>query len=153
MIDLENFKLEVLNLNNELDSNFFNKMNAEEQFKKYFGKVIDTKNDNDNIFMKSYLVNYKNEKIGYIYLSDKIERDDIKAVTLYYYIDSNYRNKGLATKLISELLSYLQNVEYINYIILNIHKDNIPSIKVAIQNGFIKNMEDEEEIQFIHKSL
>ena len=59
----------------------------------------------------------------------------------------------MATNLIKELLDYLKNQEKINYIILNIHKKNIPSIKVAIQNEFIKNMEDEEEIQFVHKTL
>ena len=59
----------------------------------------------------------------------------------------------MATNIIKELLNYLKNKEKINYIILNIHRKNIPSIKVAIQNGFIKNIEDEEEIQFVHKSL
>ena len=153
MIPLEKFKLEILNLQDEIDSNFFYKMHNEEQFKKYFGKVIYNKNTDNNIFMKNYLVNYNNEKIGYIYISDKIEKDDIKAVTLYYYIDSDYRNNGMATSLIKELLNHLKNQEKINYIILNIHKENIPSIKVAIQNEFIKNMEDEEEIQFVHKTL
>lgn len=153
MIRLENFELEILNLHNEIDNSFFNKMNNEEQFKEYFGKVIYNENNSDNIFMKNYLVNYNSKKIGYVYISDKVEKNNISAVTLYYYIDSDYRNRGMATSIIKELLNYLRNKEKINYIILNIHRKNIPSIKVAIQNGFIKNIEDEEEIQFVHKSL
>ncbi len=153
MIRLENFELEILNLHNEIDNSFFNKMNNEEQFKEYFGKVIYNENNSDNIFMKNYLVNYNSKKIGYVYISDKVEKNNISAVTLYYYIDSDYRNRGMATNIIKELLNYLKNKEKINYIILNIHRKNIPSIKVAIQNGFIKNIEDEEEIQFVHKSL
>ena len=153
MIRLENFELEILNLHNEIDNSFFNKMNNEEQFKEYFGKVIYHENNSDNIFMKNYLVNYNSKKIGYVYISDKVEKNNISAVTLYYYIDSDYRNRGMATNIIKELLNYLKNKEKINYIILNIHRKNIPSIKVAIQNGFIKNIEDEEEIQFVHKSL
>lgn len=153
MIRLENFELEILNLHNEIDNSFFNKMNNEEQFKEYFGKVIYNKNNSDNIFMKNYLVNYNSKKIGYVYISDKVEKNNISAVTLYYYIDSDYRNRGMATNIIKELLNYLKNKEKINYIILNIHRKNIPSIKVAIQNGFIKNIDDEEEIQFVHKSL
>ena len=58
MIRLENFELEILNLHNEIDNSFFNKMNNEEQFKEYFGKVIYNENNSDNIFMKNYLVNY-----------------------------------------------------------------------------------------------
>ena len=153
MIRLENFELEILNLHNEIDNSFFNKMNNEEQFKEYFGKVIYNENNSDNIFMKNYLVNYNSKKIGYVYISDKVEKNNISAVTLYYYIDSDYRNRGMATNIIKELLNYLKNKEKINYIILNIHRKNIPSIKIAIQNGFIKNIEDEEEIQFVHKSL
>lgn len=153
MIRLENFELEILNLHNEIDNSFFNKMNNEEQFKEYFGKVIYNENNSDNIFMKNYLVNYNSKKIGYVYISDKVEKNNISAVTLYYYIDSDYRNRGMATNIIKELLNYLKNKEKINYIILNIHRKNIPSIKVAIQNRFIKNIEDEEEIQFVHKSL
>ena len=153
MIRLENFELEILNLHNEIDNSFSNKMNNEEQFKEYFGKVIYNENNSDNIFMKNYLVNYNSKKIGYVYISDKVEKNNISAVTLYYYIDSDYRNRGMATNIIKELLNYLKNKEKINYIILNIHRKNIPSIKVAIQNGFIKNIEDEEEIQFVHKSL
>ena len=153
MIRLENFELEILNLHNEIDNSFFNKMNNEEQFKEYFGKVIYNENNSDNIFMKNYLVNYNSKKIGYVYISDKVEKNNISAVTLYYHIDSDYRNRGMATNIIKELLNYLKNKEKINYIILNIHRKNIPSIKVAIQNGFIKNIEDEEEIQFVHKSL
>ena len=153
MIRLENFELEILNLHNEIDNSFFNKMNNDEQFKEYFGKVIYNENNSDNIFMKNYLVNYNSKKIGYVYISDKVEKNNISAVTLYYYIDSDYRNRGMATSIIKELLNYLRNKEKINYIILNIHRKNIPSIKVAIQNGFIKNTEDEEEIQFVHKSL
>ena len=61
MISLEKFKLEILNLQDEIDSNFFYKMHNEEQFKKYFDKVI-YNNINNNIFMKNYLVNYSNEK-------------------------------------------------------------------------------------------
>ena len=153
MIRLENFELEILNLHNEIDNSFFNKMNNDEQFKEYFGKVIYNENNSDNIFMKNYLVNYNSKKIGYVYISDKVEKNNISAVTLYYYIDSDYRNRGMAISIIKELLNYLRNKEKINYIILNIHRKNIPSIKVAIQNGFIKNIEDEEEIQFVHKSL
>ena len=153
MIRLEDYVLKAADITDTTDLTFFKRMNQNKEFQKYFGTVSMQKEIENSIFMNDFIVIHEVEKIGYIHLSDKIEKDSICAVTLYYYIDPYYRNKGIATRLLGQLIYYLQNYEKINYIILNIHKENIPSIKVAIQNGFIKNLEDDEEMQFIRKPL
>lgn len=76
-----------------------------------------------------------------MHISDKINNGDIIAVTLYYYIDNLYRENEITTQALKELMEYLTTEENINYFILNIDKTNIPSIHVAINNGFVKNKE------------
>jgi predicted GNAT family acetyltransferase len=58
--------------------------------------------------------------------------------------NKNYRNKGYASKLINKLVSVLQNeVEFIG---LNVKKDNFPAIKIYEKIGFIQTNEYEEAL-------
>lgn len=156
MIKLQKYELKNIEINNLNDKNFFEKMNQDEEFKKFFGGIVLSSENKDSIFMNDYLVQFNRTIVGYIHIADKINNGEIVAVTLYYYIDKLYRGNGIATTLLKELMEYLSKEENINYFILNINKANIPSIYVALNNEFIQKREieeDEEEIQFVHKTL
>lgn len=156
MIRLNNYVLDNIDISNIRDNEFSEKMKQDGDFKRFFGGVVLKEGNQDSIFMNDYLLKSNGHNVGYIHIGDKVIRDDVVAVTLYYYIDKMYRGNGIATGALRELMEYLINQEYINYFILNIHRENMASIKVAINNGFIRQNEiddDEEEIQFVHKTL
>jgi len=156
MIKLNKYILKNIDINDIKDNEFFNKMNQDEEFKRFFGGVILNTENKTSLFMNDHMLQMGGQNVGYMHIGDKITRDDITAVTLYYYIDKSYRGNGIATEALKELMEYLTEKEKVNYFILNIHKENMASIKVAINNGFIQQNdigEDEEEIQFIHKTL
>lgn len=90
----------------------------------------------DDIFEpgKTYIVNYKNNKIGMIG-TKKIDSKGI--IELWYIIDKYYRGKGYGNKtlgLITQyLIEYVQGVEDVK---LLIDKNNLKSIKCALNNGY-----------------
>lgn len=156
MIKLQKYELKNIEINNLNDKSFLRKMNQDEEFKKFFGGIVLNSENKESIFMNDYLVQFNGAIVGYIHIANKINNGEIVAVTLYYYIDKLYRGNGIATTLLKELMEYLSKEENINYFILNINKANIPSIYVALNNEFIQKREieeDEEEIQFVHKTL
>lgn len=156
MVVLNNYVLDNIDVNNITDSAFFEKMKQDEDFKRFFGGVLLKEENQGSIFMNDYLLKSNGQNVGYIHIGDKVIREEVVAVTLYYYIDKLYRGNGIATGALRELMEYLTNQEHVNYFILNIHRENMASIKVAINNGFIQKNEinyNEEEIQFVHKTL
>lgn len=102
--------------------------------------------ENNDIFNHGYLVKLNNNIIGYIYIS-AIKKDNIY---LEYLIKDEYRNKGYATILINEITNYIFESYNIEEIRLNISKDNIKSQKVALNNGYI--LEDDEEYLYNEKA-
>ena len=89
---------------------------------------------------KNLFLLYKNENkpIGYIFakkINDKYLIDGL-------YIDINFRNKGIATKLIKEIIREIYLLG--NYeIFINTLKKNKIAVNLYKNNGFIVEQEDE----------
>ena len=104
----------------------------------------------ENFVVSNYFINmikggnilllYKNENkpIGYIFakkINDKYLIDGL-------YIDINFRNKGIATKLIKEIIREIYLLG--NYeIFINTLKKNKIAVNLYKNNGFIVEQEDE----------
>ena len=95
----------------------------------YFVNVI---NDDKNI-----LLCYKeNEKvIGYIYFKYQIQEDKKGYLIDGLYVESNYRNKGIAKSLINEGLKIAKNYN-IDFIDINVMSKNKLAIKLYESFGF-----------------
>lgn len=107
----------------------------------------------ENFVVKDYFINminkqnilllykYENKSIGYI-LAKKI---DDKYLIDGLYIDINFRNKGIATKLISEIIKEIYLLgDY--EIFINVLKKNKVAFNLYKNIGF--NVEKEDELKF-----
>ena len=75
----------------------------------------------------------ENEVIGYIGLSIVIEEGYIFNVA----VREKYRNKGVATALINELVTYGKKNNF-SFITLEVRESNLPAISLYSKFGFIK---------------
>lgn len=87
--------------------------------------------------------NVYNDEIGYLQL---IKMSDISFYELEYYIDEEYRNKGLMSV---QLPIYLDKIKKEGYkrIIANVKRDNIGSKKLLEKNNFLKFSEIGEDVE------
>lgn len=82
----------------------------------------------------TYIVNYKNNKIGMIGTK---EIDNKGIIELWYIVDKYYRGKGYGSKTLGLVTQYLiEYVDGINDIKLLIDKKNNKSINCALGNGY-----------------
>lgn len=105
--------------NSSIDKNFI--------VKDYFKNVIKNK---DNI-----LLCYEDEKIikGYIYLK-LIISDNMRGYLIDgLYVEEDYRNNGIATKLIKDALTMIKDV---NFIDINVMSQNTRAINLYKKIGF-----------------
>jgi RimJ/RimL family protein N-acetyltransferase len=122
--------------------------------------LIDDNKDNnkDNKLVaieKSFILTEKFFDISYFV--DIRKRFNIKDnVKIMYntklFVDPDYRGKKLCTKLLDEINKYaLKN--NINYVIAEIHKENIPSIKCHLRNDFIETdiLSYKDTFFYVHK--
>ena len=98
---------------NELLKNFNYELNKE-SFNNDFLKALVYEDD----FIKGILV--------YQYLYDRLEID-------YIIVDSDYRNIGIATKLLKELEKTYKNIDNIT---LEVRESNSSAINFYLKNGF-----------------
>jgi RimJ/RimL family protein N-acetyltransferase len=83
--------------------------------------------------------NESDDIIGYLYL-DIVEDND--TVETSYGVNSNYKGRGVGTKIVKFALEYTRNqLKYINEVASWILEDNIGSIKVVINNGFYETID------------
>lgn len=75
----------------------------------------------------------ENEVIGYIGMSIVIDEGYIFNVA----VRESYRNKGVATALINELVTYGKKNNF-SFITLEVRKSNIPAISLYSKFGFLK---------------
>lgn len=75
----------------------------------------------------------ENEVIGYIGMSIVIDEGYIFNVA----VRESYRNKGVATSLINELVTYGKKNNF-NFITLEVRESNFPAISLYSKFGFIK---------------
>ena len=104
---------------NSIDENFI--------VKNYFQNVI--KNENN------ILLCYEEDEIikGYIYLKP-IDIDNKKGYLIDgLYVDTEYRNNGIATKLIEKALTIVENIDFID---INVMANNNIAINLYKHFGF-----------------
>lgn len=112
----------------------------DEEFKKYFGNFFLSRID--DIFTgsntlevgKAYLVEEKEEVIGMIRIFSYHEAGFIN---IQYAVGKEYRNQGYGKELLKEISKYFLNKD-IKRISLDIDKNNIGSIKCALDAGYEK---------------
>ena len=75
----------------------------------------------------------ENEVIGYIGMSIVIDEGYIFNVA----VRESYRNKGVATALLNELVTYGKKT-YFSFITLEVRENNLPAISLYSKFGFIK---------------
>lgn len=99
--------------------------------KDYFINMINNQN---------FLLLYKeeNKPIGYIFA----KRIDDKYLIDGLYVDINFRNKGIATKLIKEIIKKIYLLGDFE-IFINVLKENKVAVNLYKNNGFIVEQEDE----------
>lgn len=86
--------------------------------------------------------NYK-YSIGYLHL---VKMSDASFYELEYYIDKEYRNKGLMSIQLPIYLDKIKKEGY-NIIIANVKKDNVASKKLLKKNGFFKLSEIGKDVE------
>ncbi len=99
--------------------------------KDYFINMI----NNQNILL---LYKEENKPIGYIFA----KRIDKKYLIDGLYIDNNFRNKGIATKLIKEIIKEIYLLGDFE-IFINVLKENKVAVNLYKNIGFIVEQEDE----------
>lgn len=99
--------------------------------KDYFINMI----NNQNILL---LYKEENKPIGYIFA----KRIDKKYLIDGLYIDNNFRNKGIATKLIKEIIKEIYLLGDFE-IFINVLKENKAAVSLYKNIGFIVEQEDE----------
>jgi RimJ/RimL family protein N-acetyltransferase len=81
--------------------------------------------------------------IGYLYLDIVGDNDTIETG---HGVNSNYKGRGIGTKIIKFALEYTRNhLKYINEVHGWILEDNVGSIKNVLNNGY-KETEDTKEV-------
>lgn len=83
-----------------------------------------------------YLKDNPNKLIGLAEMFDYKKRDS--NITIGYRLNENYWNKKIATRTVKLLIQYLINEIGLNSLSAFVMKENIYSIKVLLNNGFIK---------------
>ncbi len=101
------------------------------------GELVNSKFKNlynlDNILNSEYdyLLGYYDDNLlnGFIHFSKMYETVDIVNIV----VDESIRKKGIASKLISEVVNYFSDV---TYIMLEVNENNIPAINLYKKNNF-----------------
>ena len=85
----------------------------------------------DNPFTHWYIYEEDNELLGFINMDIKYDKSEL----VYIYVKEEYRNKGIATKLLNEAITDLKQKEVIN-ITLEVNENNQKAINFYLKNGF-----------------
>ena len=141
-IKLKNFDLIKVNLDNKEHLIFL-----KELFQNKDDKSLEFLGDLSNVSDKNAFVvrDVDLKFIGYFSMSiPTVNKLGLRTSGIYYAIDSRYRNKGYATKLLQEVSSYLFGE--LDMLVLSIDKDNKASRRVAEKNFFHVIFEDEDDV-------
>ncbi|MCI6266902.1 MAG: GNAT family N-acetyltransferase [Erysipelotrichaceae bacterium] len=144
-IELEDLLLIKVDKNNLKHLEYLKKLfqNKEDKSMDFLGQLDQQIDDNTFIVQNKH-----DKKVGYFAMSKPvINYLGLSSISLYYTIEPTYRSKGYATILLQEMSQYL--LEKNDMLVLNIHKKNLASRRVAEKAGFqleFTSDEEEEEI-------
>ena len=132
----------------EEDAIHFFKINNDPECIKYTGDIPFESLDAARIFLKNYLRNYKDHKMGRWAVCLKTTNDFIGWCGLKYHsddqiVDVGYRfykkhwNAGYATEATKASLAYGFNSLELDKIVAHVHVDNNASHRVALKSGLV----------------
>lgn len=113
-----------------LNDAFFNQLDSLVKFSFSYNLEEDLKN---NIFSKYFIYEEKNNIIGFINYSDLYDRFELN----YIYVKEEYRNKGIASKLMDKMLK-IGNDKSIDNITLEVNINNESAIGLYKKYKFIE---------------
>ncbi len=134
---MSNITLERINPNNIEHNKFIKSMNDYKVKYKYLWDLKKELKENGSGY--SYIIKKNEDFIGFMHIN---YHEDF--VTIAYAIYKKYRNQGLGSEVIKSISEDFLEKEGINRINMYIRKENIPSISVALANGFtiVKELEN-----------
>lgn len=113
-----------------LNDAFFNQLDSLVKFSFSYNLEEDL---NNNIFSKYFIYEEKNNIIGFINYSDLYDRFELN----YIYVKEDYRNKGIASKLMDKMLE-IGNDKNIDNITLEVNVTNESAIGLYKKYNFIE---------------
>lgn len=126
--------------NNNSHREFKNSLINDLEFKKYFGefflkRIDDIFTNSDSLEVdKAYIVLENDKIIGMIRI---FSYHQLGFLNIQYAVNPEYRNQGYGKKILKEVSNYFLNNNNIKCISLDIDKNNIGSIKCALDAGYI----------------
>ena len=141
MIEINDIVLE--HFNQEKHQNILDDINGEsksDMIHKIEERLLLSKNSEKLEFCNAYLINLRNNVVGYLYITSKSNRH----IYLEYLILKKYRNKGIGKYTLENVIDYIfSNNLDLREIRLSIDKSNLASMALANSLGFI----DDENYQ------
>ena len=113
-----------------LNDAFFNQLDSLVKFSFSYNIEEDL---NNNIFSKYFIYEEKNNIIGFINYSDLYDRFELN----YIYVKEEFRNKGIASKLMNKMLEE-GNIKKIDNITLEVNVNNESAITLYKKYNFIE---------------
>lgn len=90
-----------------------------------------------NLDHKYFEIKYNDDIVGYVNL-----RPETKTLAKTgFYVEAEYRNKGLCTKALFDLIKFAWDAGY-KTLITGVHEDNVASQLVLFKNGFRVDYQD-----------
>jgi ribosomal-protein-alanine N-acetyltransferase len=134
---------------NENDIEKWTEFLGDKECTRYFPNTdFETTKDRSVFWIGKQLERYKNEKYGLQALIEKKsgefigqcgllaqEVDGVEELEVGYHVFRKYWGRGFAPEIAKAFMNYAQENKLADSIISIIHKDNIPSQRVAIKNG------------------
>ncbi len=136
-VDLETLTLNLFDKENKKHLEFIKKLCKDESIQRRFqGITVGLLNNPKKAFFGyGFLVSHDDRLIGYIGVSEYHEQE--KSVYLRIAIDFGVRGHSYGKTLLSEITDYIfQTYEEVEHARLKIASDNVPSLKMAMANGF-----------------
>ena len=150
MIELETFKLELINYENIKHLDFLKKLMQSKDIN-YLWDLTERELSNNQNSGKYIIKNEENNFIGYINISNPTEAFYGNTVSLYYAVEETYRGKEYGRKAIQEVSSWLFDENNIECIIMQVDVNNRYSINTLAKAGMLEVNNDEEYTTFIQR--
>lgn len=150
MIQLENLKLDYIDYDNIEHLKFLKKMMQSKDIK-YLWDLSDSSLYNNQNNDKFLVLNDKDEKIGYINISDVTEGYFGNTVSIYYGVEESYRGNGYGRRIVSEVNKWLFENRNVECVIAQVDIDNIHSNYTLNKAGMIEMLKDDDYTTFIQR--
>lgn len=118
------------------------------QYEEYFKRYAKDKSIKEYVDFTPWncrLIFYGNELAGFLKVFTRNEEINDREISIA--LIPKYRGKGLATYMITTLVNNLFGDTSCEFVHMSIDKQNIASIKMALNCGFIENEELERELR------